>query len=152
MTGLLKRIGLLACFASAPQTWGQESASLKQPVFDLGVATVLFATGPYQPNSHWYANFGDDFDPTNRPAYGTGKPGRLAVLTVITEEVKDLLYDETGAVRGPQLSYDGQRIVFSYRKGGSSNFYLYQMNRDTSDLKLLPYWAFYPIYNRIIKC
>ncbi len=33
------------------------------------------------------------------------------------------------AVRDPQVHYDGQRILFSYRKGGSPYYHLYEINR-----------------------
>ena len=51
--------------------------------------------------------------------------------------LKVLLDDPTGGVRDPQLHYDGQKILFSYRKGGEHVFHLYELNIDGSGLNQL---------------
>lgn len=132
-----KWILFIALISGIIQSVAAEDGALKQKVLDLGVEQVLFAERPFQQDSHWYANFGYYFDTTNRPAYGTGKPGSLSVLSVRSGEVTHLLYDETGAMRGPQLSYDGKKVIFSYRKGGTPHFHLYQINIDGSGLTQL---------------
>ncbi|MCP4452185.1 MAG: hypothetical protein GY809_12035, partial [Planctomycetes bacterium] len=60
-----------------------------------------------------------------------------------------LVDDVKGTVRDPQVSYDGETILFSYRPGGTDQFHLYQINRDGSGLKQLThgiYDDFEPTY------
>ena len=48
-----------------------------------------------------------------------------------------LLNDSGGGVRDPALSYDAKRILFSYRKGGTHRYHLYEINTDGSGLRQL---------------
>jgi hypothetical protein len=100
---------------------------------------------------HWYANFGYyscDFDP--RPverafgmypdgvslrAYDDG--GRLCRLNLRTGELRTILDDPAGGVRDPQMHYDGKKILFSYRRGGSPSYRLYEINIDGTGLTQL---------------
>ncbi len=98
---------------------------------------------------HWYVTFGNYSDHSESPAknlgfkfqdgvyWGYGDWGRLCRLNLRTGEVKVLLDDPKGGVRDPQVHYDGQRILFSYRKGGTHPFHLYEINADGSGLKQL---------------
>ena len=52
-------------------------------------------------------------------------------------------------MRDPQVHYDGRKILFSYRKGGSDYFHLYEIGVDGSDLRQLtsgPYDDMEPTY------
>ena len=40
-------------------------------------------------------------------------------------------------MRDPQVSYDGKKILFSYRKGGTPNYLLYEIQTDGSGLRQL---------------
>ncbi|MEK7677330.1 MAG: hypothetical protein AAB676_15990 [Verrucomicrobiota bacterium] len=93
---------------------------------------VVFAVR--QPKGpHWYENFGHAVTDVNRIAYGAG--GRLCRLDLQTGVVTVLVNDPAGAVRDPQVHYDGQRILFSYRKGGSPYYQLYEINADGTGLR-----------------
>ena len=48
-----------------------------------------------------------------------------------------LVEDPRGAVRDPQVHYDGQKILFCYRKGGTPNYHLYEIQADGSGLRRL---------------
>ncbi|MBE0536007.1 MAG: hypothetical protein IH624_10090, partial [Phycisphaerae bacterium] len=75
--------------------------------------------------------------------------GQLCVLNVRTGEVTVLLDDAAGSVRDPQVHYDGAKILFSYRRGGSDYFHLYEIGVDGSDLRQLtdgPYDDIEPTY------
>lgn len=48
-----------------------------------------------------------------------------------------LLDDPEGSVRDPQVHYDGRKILFSYRKGGTESFFLYEINTDGTGLRQL---------------
>ncbi len=77
---------------------------------------VIFAVR--QPRGpHWYENFGYSVVDPDKKLYGTG--GRLCRWNMETGELNVLLDDPEGAVRDPQVHYDGQRILFSYRPGGT---------------------------------
>ena len=83
---------------------------------------------------HYYANFGYDCGNENYWLHGADG-GRLAIFSPITGSVRTLLEDASGALRDPQIHYDGKRLVFSYRKGGTHHYNLYEMNLDGSGLR-----------------
>ncbi len=60
-----------------------------------------------------------------------------------------LVDDPAGAVRDPQVHYDGQRVLFSYRPGGTPYFHLHEINADGTGLRQLtrdPYDDLDPSY------
>lgn len=99
---------------------------------------------------HWYVNFGyyscNDRDPANRAfgmypdgqsLRGYDKGGRLCLLNLRTGELKVLLDDPQGGIRDPQVHYSGMKILFSYRRGESATFHLYEINVDGTGLTQL---------------
>ncbi|MBN1420637.1 MAG: hypothetical protein JXP34_17830, partial [Planctomycetes bacterium] len=98
-------------------------------------------------HDHWYANFGyySDDSPVARTqgfskdrvwrAYGEG--GRLCRLNLRSGEVRALLDDPRGGIRDPQVHYDGEKILFSYRKGGEHVYHLYEIGIDGTGLTQL---------------
>jgi hypothetical protein len=48
-----------------------------------------------------------------------------------------LLNDPHGGVRDPQVHYDGRKILFAYRKGGTEQYHLYEINADGTNLRQL---------------
>ncbi|MCP4454171.1 MAG: hypothetical protein GY809_22140, partial [Planctomycetes bacterium] len=94
---------------------------------------IVFACRQEGRDGHWYANFGYYANNEDRKAYG--QQGRLVVLNLRTGKTRMLVDDVKGTVRDPQVSYDGETILFSYRPGGTDQFHLYQINRDGSGLK-----------------
>jgi hypothetical protein len=107
---------------------------------------VVFAVR--QPRGpHWYENFGHAVTDVNRTAFGAG--GRLCRLDLQTGRLAVLLDDPGGAVRDPQVHYDGAKILFSYRRDGSRFFHLYEINADGTGLTQLtdgPYDDLEPTY------
>jgi hypothetical protein len=96
---------------------------------------VFAARGLNPTDHHWYANFGYYADDPARKAYTEG--AKLYLLDLRTGELKTLLADERGGVRDPQVHYDGQKILFSYRPGGAEYYHLYEIYADGSGLKQL---------------
>ena len=95
---------------------------------------VIFAVR--QPKGpHWYENFAHAITSPNKLAYGAG--GRLCRLNPDSGQVTVLVDDPQGSVRDPQVHYDGEKILFSYRKGGSPYFQLYEIGVDGAGLKQL---------------
>ena len=112
-----------------------------------GVDEIIFACRQLNYDGHWYANFGYYADSAERKAYRA--MGRLCKLNVRTGEVTVLLDEPEGTIRDPQVHYDGGKIIFSCRKGGSENFYLYEINCDGTGLRQLtdgPYDDIEPTY------
>ena len=97
---------------------------------------------------HWYANFGNYSGPQAEPrelawkeedgllwAYGDGTA--LVKQNIRTGELEVIFYDERGGVRDAQLHYDGQKILMSYRPGGTHVYHLYEIDIDGSNLRQL---------------
>jgi hypothetical protein len=109
------------------------------------VGEIVFAVRQPGVGSHWYENFGYYAFDENEKVYG--RMGQLCRLDPATGKLTVLLSDLDGSVRDPQLHYDGRKILFSYRPGGSDYFNLYEIGVDGSDLTQLtlgPYDDFEP--------
>ncbi len=101
-----------------------------------GLESVVFAARASGTDGHWYANFSYYARQPERKCYG--KPGgRLCRLDLATGAAVTLLDDPLGGVRDPQPSYDGTKILFSYRRGGSEHYNLYEIRPDGTGLKAL---------------
>lgn len=99
---------------------------------------------------HWYVTFGYyschqgpgsklgfGEHPDGKVIRGYGDGGRLCRLNLRTGQLNVILDDPQGGVRDPQLSYDGAKILFAYRRGGVPTYHLYEINIDGSGLKQL---------------
>ena len=96
---------------------------------------IVFAQRKLGKDGHWYANFGHYGPDPERKAYADG--ARLCRLNLATGKLTVLLEDALGGVRDPQVHYDGRKILFSYRKGGTPNYLLYEINADGAGLRQL---------------
>jgi hypothetical protein len=118
------------------------------PALPAGVDEIVFATRAYGPDGHYYANFGYYcFDPQQK-VYPQGGSG-LWRLSLRTGELTALLQDDRGGIRDPTVHYDGQKILFSYRQGGSDHHHLYEIGVDGTGLRQLtdgPYDDIEPTY------
>ncbi|MHC4249736.1 MAG: LamG-like jellyroll fold domain-containing protein [Planctomycetota bacterium] len=105
---------------------------------DPGVEEILFAERHpgRDKQRHYYANFGYSCVDADFWLHGADG-GRLCRLTLRTGAVKPLLDDPGGAVRDPQLHYDAEKILFSYRRGGTHHYHLHEINIDGTGLKQL---------------
>ena len=101
---------------------------------------IIFAVRQPGIGSHWYENFGYYAFNENDKLYGS--QGRLCRLNLHTGELATLVDDPAGAVRDPQVHYDGRKILFSYRKAGSDHFHLYEIGTDGRGLRQLTSGAF----------
>ena len=111
------------------------------------VEDIVFAVRQPGRDGHWYANFGYYAPDDKRLLYGNG--GMLRRLNLRTGKATDLLDDATGGVRDPQVHYDGTKVLFSYRRGGSPHYLLHEINADGSGLRQLthgPYDDIEPTY------
>jgi len=100
-----------------------------------GVEEILFALRQPGKDGHWYANFSYYADDENRLTYGNG--GKLCRLHLASGRLTTLLEDPEGGVRDPVVHHDGERILFSYRQGGTPYYHLYEVNVDGTGLRQL---------------
>lgn len=108
---------------------------------------LVFAVRKPGHDGHWYANFGYYAPDPNRKAYT--ESARLSVLDVATKKIRHLIDDPRGGVRDPQVHYDGRKILFSYRPGGTEHYHLYEIDADGAGLRQLtsgPYDDIEPTY------
>jgi mono/diheme cytochrome c family protein len=102
----------------------------------LGADEILFTVRDEGRDGHWYANFGYWCSDPEQKVYAPGG-SRLAKLDLRTGEVHDLFTDPDGAFRDPQISYDGTKFLYCYRKGGTENYKLHEANIDGSGVRQL---------------
>ena len=112
-----------------------------------GAEEIVFAVR-VPGRDHWYVTFGnyaDDSEYAQRLSFkkeegvywGYSEGGRLCRKNLRTGKVTTVFEDMKGGVRDPQLSYDGKKILFAYRKGGTHPFHLYEINVSGSGLRQL---------------
>lgn len=100
-----------------------------------GVQEIIYAARRTGADPHWYANFSYYAEDSNRKAYTEG--AKLCRRNLRTGETKVLLDDPKGGVRDPVVHYDGKKILFAYRKGGTDPYHLYEIGIDGAGLKQL---------------
>ena len=98
---------------------------------------------------HWYVTFGNYSDHSPSPAqalgfkkeegvyWGYAEGGRLCRYNLRTGALVVIFEDPRGGIRDPQMHYDGKKVLFSYRKGGTHPFHLYEINIDGTGLQQL---------------
>ena len=101
-----------------------------------GAEEIVFAVHSMYSDGHYYANFGHWSTNPDRMMYGPGG-SRLCKLNLRTKKLTVLLDDPEGSVRDSRVHYDGRKILFSYRKGGTKHFHLYEVNTDATNLTQL---------------
>jgi mono/diheme cytochrome c family protein len=128
---------LAACvvFAAAPPP-----TAVLLPQFQAGpmagVEEIVFAVRRVnETDGHWYANLGYYAHDPDRKAWREG--ARLERLHLASGRLTTLLDDPRGGIRDPQVHYDGRRILFSYRKGGTEQYHLYEIGIDGGGLRQL---------------
>ncbi|MDP6637518.1 MAG: discoidin domain-containing protein [Phycisphaerae bacterium] len=97
-------------------------------------------------DGHWYANFSYYARYPGKKAYSSG--GSLRKLDLLSGKTTALIEDGAGTFRDPTVHYDGKTILFSYRKGGTAPFHLYEIQSDGTGLKQLTFG----IYDDIEAC
>ncbi len=121
--------GLLWAAAPRPKPRGPGADLLKKSLAGAmkGCEEVVFAVRSAGQDPHWYANFGHWSSEPQRMMYGGGG-ARLCRLNLRTKKLTVLLDDPRGSIRDPRVHYDGEKVLFSYRKGPSRYYNLYEMD------------------------
>ncbi len=63
----------------------------------------------------------------------------LKVLNTKSGETVSLLTTTSGVIRDPEVSFDGKKIIFSYRKNIKDDYHIYEINADGTQLKQLTF-------------
>jgi len=63
----------------------------------------------------------------------------LLVYNTNSGEISTLLSTETGVIRDPEVSFSGDRIVFSYRKSIEDDYHIYEIDSDGRNLQQLTF-------------
>jgi len=113
---------------------------------------IVFCTRSRYDDPHWYANIGYYCDDENKKAYaGNGKPdvGKLYLWNFRTGQLEVIVDARGGSIRDPQVHYDAEKVLFSYRRADSDYYHLYEVNLDGTGLRRLtsgPYDDYEPAY------
>lgn len=127
---------ILCCVTGVTAATDASSEGRDRLIQLIGDGTdIVFACRQEGHDGHWYANFGYYAEGQQRKAFRAR--GRLCRLNVTTGQVTTLLDDPQGTVRDPQIHYNGHTIIFSYRKGGTDHFHLYEIDANGQGLRQL---------------
>ncbi|MCP4644085.1 MAG: hypothetical protein GY851_26820 [bacterium] len=103
-----------------------------------GAEEIVFVVRALYSDGHYYVNFGgwsDDPEKFLYPPDGS----RLCKMNLRTKRVSVLLDDPKGNLRDPRVHYDGNKLLFAYRKGGTRHYNLYEINTDGTGLVRLTF-------------
>ena len=148
--GVIISVGLLGAMLVQPSR-GAETKTTSEAEASLGRATdlipqalqrmggaeeVVFAVRDLYSDGHYYANFGHWSLNPDQMMYGP-EGAQLCKLNLRTGKLTVLVDDPAGSIRDPQVHYDGQKILFSYRPGGTKHFHLHEIGADAGGLRQL---------------
>lgn len=90
----------------------------------------------YAPDHHNTATL---FQPgeINEASFAPG--GAMRVYDVDSGKIRTLIETTEGVVRDPEISFDGQKVLFSMRQHPKDSYHLYEMNIDGSGLRQLTF-------------
>ncbi len=120
-----------------PKVDPAQLAAVRQKFLDgplAGVREIVFAVRTAGSDPHWYANIGYWSEDANKPMY-VPDGGQLCRLDLRSGKVAVLIDEPKGCIRDPAVHYDGRKILFSWLKGGTKNYNLYEVNCDGSGLR-----------------
>ncbi len=63
----------------------------------------------------------------------------LEILNLNTGTTTILLSTKTGLIRDPEVSFSGEKILFSYRKSIEDDYHIYEIDADGTNLKQLTF-------------
>ncbi len=122
-----------------PKTKPAEKPDLVEKALGLmdGAEEIVFAVRDFCAASQCYATFGEYADEQKFIHAPDGS--QLCKLNLRTGKLITLLDDPKGTIRDPRVHYDGGKILFSYRKGGTHHYHLCEINTDGTNFKQLTF-------------
>ena len=100
-----------------------------------GAEEIVFVVRDLSPAYQWYATFGEYADEAKFIHAPDGS--RLCKLNLRTGRVTVLMDDPKGGFRDPRVHYDGEKLLFAYRPGGTHHYHLCEINVDGSRFRQL---------------
>jgi len=138
MKGLLFiSVLLLLFFGSYAEDPGiRESEGTKSSTDELPEKLIFIVRNQYKQDHHNTATIFQTGE-INTNSFEGG--AALKVLNTNTGKTSTLLETETGVIRDPEISFDGKKIIFSYRKSIKDDYHIYEIDSDGSHLKQLTF-------------
>jgi len=102
-----------------------------------GAEEIVFVVRDLCSAYQWYATFGEYADEEKFIHALDGS--RLCKLNLRTRQVTVLLDDPKGGFRDPRVHYDGRKLLFAYRPGGTHHYHLCEINVDGSGFRQLTF-------------
>ncbi len=100
-----------------------------------GAEEIVFVVRDLCPAYQWYATFGEYADEETFIHAPDGS--QLCKINLRTRQVTVLMDDPRGGFRDPRVHYDGGKILFAYRAGGTHHYHLCEINVDGSGFRQL---------------
>jgi len=149
---IISLLTTVPCFSAIPSLKtvndGVNPDALKElPVEFNNCQEIIFVQRGGYSDPHWYANIGYFCDDEKKTAYASG--AQLCKLNLKTHKVSILLETDKGCIRDPKVHYDGEKIIFAWRKDSSEFYHLYEMDLDGNIIRQItsgPYNDYEPEY------
>ncbi len=110
----------------------------KNPLVDF--KQVILIDNPYPMGKKGDATDEWGHEARHRNGFMAEEGGRLMVVGLTPgSEARDVLPKEHGSYWRPDLSFDGKKVVFSYRPVGDKSFHIFECNVDGSGFKQLTF-------------
>ena len=122
-------------FKSTPPPPPKRDMAEKALALMGGAEEIVFVERGLCAAYQWYATFGEYADEEKYIHAPDGS--RLCKLNLRTGQLTVLLDDPDGGFRDPRVHYDGSRILFAYRKGGTHHYHLCEIGSDGSGFRQL---------------
>ncbi len=118
---------------------GLLAEKLSGPLAD--VEEVLFAVRSRNREWHFFAQTGYSCDEPEKEYWPTG-PAMLCAVNPRTGKIRKIYEESGGTLRDPCLSYDGRKVVYSFRAPGEKVFHLWEINVDGTGRRQLTFGKF----------
>ena len=126
---IFRALVIIACIALLTQNDLMASTELPEKM-------ILVVRRQYKKDHHNTATL-FQYGEINQASFTPG--AKLKVLNTKTGKSEEILSTETGIIRDPEVSFDGTKILFSYRKNAEDDYHIYEINADGSNLKQLTF-------------
>lgn len=112
----------------------QKTIMLSHPIFEN---EMLFVTRKqYEKDHHNTATLFQKGE-INESKFDGGSA--LKKINLRSREVQDIYSSETGVLRDPELSYDGDKIILSYREDINDDYHIYTISAEGGELKQITF-------------
>jgi hypothetical protein len=102
-----------------------------------GAEEIVFVVRDLCSAYQWYATFGEYADEATYIHAPDGS--QLCKLNLRTRQMTVLVDHPLGGFRDPRVHYDGGKILFAYRPGGTHHYHLCEINVDGSGFRQLTF-------------